>query len=425
MRLLVDNSAYHLENAGDRAMLQAGLARFKGLWPEAEAYVIAAAPERLVRICPWAHAVAPAGKYEFLRAGGVLLGARRVLPSDSEGALDRAEQHLRSRYPSQVARLVASYRRLRQKPAGDDIVAFAGALMAADAVVATGGGFITDYFEEHGMFVLRLLALAQSMGKPTAMFGQGLGPIASPGLARLAARVLSRLDLLTLREGRGGIPLLRELGVPLDHVVVTGDDAISLACSHSGLASGSAIGLNIRNADYAQVGPDKMEDACRAVEQLAGALATKVAIVEISETEDSPASIRRLADHAERSNGSSPSELDQVLDRIATCRVMVTCSYHAAVFALAMGIPVVAMYSSAYYEHKLHGVADQFSAGCIVLDMNASTFAADLVGATQELWHMDQTAREALRRRGVEQAELSENAYGRFGQICDQVGGQA
>jgi polysaccharide pyruvyl transferase WcaK-like protein len=422
MRLLVDNSAYHLENAGDRAMLQAGLARFKRLWPEAEADVIVSAPQRLGQVCPWARAVPPVGKYEFLRPGGVLIGARRLLKSDSDGTLDRAEQRLRARYPQHVATLVSSYKRLRHKPAGDEIMVFVRALHAADAVVATGGGFVTDSFEEHGMFVLRLLALAQSMGKPTAMFGQGLGPITSPALGELAARVLSRLDLLALREGRSGLPLLRELGVPLDHVTVTGDDAISLACTRPVQALGSQIGLNIRNADYAQVGTDKMEDACRAVEQLAAALSTTVAVVEISETEDRPESVRRMAGQGEPGDGPTSSELSQVLDRIAACRVVVTCSYHAAIFALTMGIPVVALYSSAYYEHKLHGVADQFGLGCDVLDMNTPMLVPELVGAVQHMWDLDAASRQTLRNRALEQVELSDGAYERFAGICAKEG---
>ena len=422
MRLLVDNSGYDLGNAGDRAMLQVGLARFRSLWPQAEADVIVSAPQRLVQICPWAHAVPPAGRHEFLRVGGVLVGAHRLMPTDSDGALDRAEQYLRAHYPAQVAGLVASYKRLRKKPGADDLVAFADVLVAADAVVVTGGGFVTDSFEDHGMFVLRLLALAQSMGKPTAMFGQGLGPIASPSLMRLAARVLSRLDLLTLREGRNSLSLLKELGVSLEKVVVTGDDAICLAYSHPMRGLGTRIGLNIRDAVYAQVGIAKMKEVCRAVEELAGALSTKVVVIEISERDDRPEPIQGMADYVEPSHGSGASDLNQVLDRIAACQTIVTCSYHAAVFALAMGIPVVAMYSSVYYQHKLHGVADQFGSGCIVLDMNATTFVPDLVAAVQELWNMDQASRDALRRRAKEQTELSRSAYERFAQICDPVG---
>ena len=425
MRLLVDNSGYSLLNAGDRAMLQVGLTRFRSLWPQVEADVIVSAPQRLVQICPWAHAVPLVRKHEFLRVGGVLVGAHRLMPTDSDGALDRAEQYLRAHYPAQVAGLVASYKRLRKKPGADDLVAFADVLVAADAVVVTGGGFVTDSFEDHGIFVLRLLALAQSMGKPTAMFGQGLGPIASPSLMRLAARVLSRLDLLTLREGRNSLSLLKELGVSLEKVVVTGDDAICLAYSHPIRGLGTRIGLNIRDAVYAQVGIAKMKEVCRAVEELAGALSTKVVVIEISETEDRPEPVQRVAGSSVSSHGACMKGLNQVLDRIAACQMMVTCSYHASVFALAMGIPVVALYSSAYYEHKLHGVGDQFGSGCIVLDMNAHSFATDLVDAVQKLWGLDQASRDALRRRAVEQVELSENAYARFAQICDRVGRQA
>ena len=46
-----------------------------------------------------------------------------------------------------------------------------------------------------------------------------------------------------------------------------------------------------------------------------------------------------------------------VIERVGECRVVVTGSYHGAVFALAQGIPVVALVKSPYYVNKMAGLA--------------------------------------------------------------------
>lgn len=60
------------------------------------------------------------------------------------------------------------------------------ALAGADLVVASGGGFITDVFQQYALSVLRLLHDATRAGKPTAMLSQGIGPIWSRELSQWA-----------------------------------------------------------------------------------------------------------------------------------------------------------------------------------------------------------------------------------------------
>ena len=55
---------------------------------------------------------------------------------------------------------------------------------------------------------------AQRLGRPTAMFGQGLGPLTHPLVRRQAGAVFPKLGALGVREGRIGPALARELGVP-------------------------------------------------------------------------------------------------------------------------------------------------------------------------------------------------------------------
>ena len=125
------------------------------------------------------------------------------------------------------------------------------AVRAADLVVASGGGYVTDTWWWHAAGVLSLLRLAQRLGKPTAMFGQGVGPISERGrggsraLRAQARAVLPRLAVLGLREDRIGKDLAISLGIPAGAVAVTGDDALELIPEGSaadGSSGGSAHG---------------------------------------------------------------------------------------------------------------------------------------------------------------------------------------
>src|ERR1035441_4802088 len=70
-------------------------------------------------------------------------------------------------------------------------------------------------------------------GIPTAVFGQGIGPIDDACLRARAEKVLKRVNLICLRETVTGLKLMNSLAVPRENVVVTGDDAIDSAYSRS------------------------------------------------------------------------------------------------------------------------------------------------------------------------------------------------
>lgn len=131
---------------------------------------------------------------------------------------------------------------------------FFTAVSEADAVVCTGGGFVNDEFEGHALDTLALLRMAQRMGKPTAMFGQGFGPITSPRLHAATKRVLPRLSYLGLRERFGGEKLLIWVGGAPRRCLITGDDAIELTLQANDKAPRIASGLNVRVAAYSGVG---------------------------------------------------------------------------------------------------------------------------------------------------------------------------
>ena len=171
----------------------------------------------------------------------------------SRSAFSRAQRVLRRKAPGAAHRLVrvrAALGRRDTQPVDE----FLHALYDADIFVSSGAGAFNDEFASLAISILDLLQMAKEAGAVTAVLGHGVGPMTEPALLRRAREVLPGIDLLTLREGVGGKPLLASLGVAADRILVTGDDAVELA--YAGRRDGDAghhLGFNLRMARYAHV----------------------------------------------------------------------------------------------------------------------------------------------------------------------------
>jgi colanic acid/amylovoran biosynthesis protein len=107
-----------------------------------------------------------------------------------------------------------------------------------------------------------------------------------------------------------------------------------------------------------------------------------------------------------------------VIARIGGCRVVVTGSYHGAVFALSQGIPAVAIVKSRYYLAKMAGVAHEFGAGCHIVSLDDGDMAAALTGAISRAWEEADTVREPLLRAAADQIRRGRSAYARLA-LCE------
>jgi polysaccharide pyruvyl transferase WcaK-like protein len=413
MRILVDQSGYDLLNVGDVAMLQACVGHLRSLWPQANIAVICHDAERLARYCPETTRV-PAGL-------------------DGPKSLPRLLERLRLGL-GQVHKMIRPYtsldrRRSRHEQAPQSLM---GAVRWADVVVASGGGYLNDTFWWHGFGVLSVLDMAQRLGKPTAMFGQGLGPLTHPALARQARRVLPRLYVFGLREGVVGLPLAHSLGVPAARVVVTGDDALHLFDSvATPTTAGNVLGVNARVTDYARVDGSA---AARVGATLARVVVQRKAAViglPVSRYEpDSDLSSIRSLWPGPLPAGSVLQDLETptaLAAAAARCRAVVTGSYHAAVFALAAGVPTVCLSNSDYYNAKFSGIAALFPGATEVVPLSSKDLEQRLLEAIDRAWGADEMSRQATRERATTQAAASVVLYERFANLVngDARGGNA
>jgi len=424
-RILIDCGDYHLGNLGDVAMLQVTVARLHELLPNATLGVVTHDPAALAMHCPHAAPVPLAGRDLWIGRGTLLGRADRFLrlvPVLADGGVEAA---LRRRHTDLFERLMQA-RLGRGTSHRESFEQFAQALSRADAVVLCGAGGITDHARVWALAVLEIFRRAASNGAATAMFGHGLGPLADPALRRAASQTLPGLDRLALREGRLGPALARELGVSDDRLAVTGDDAIELAYDRRAATLGDAIGVNLRVARSAGVGADFIAPVGDCLRDVAAARGTALLGLPIGRgvASNDTATIRDVLARA-ASPAHPGADLDSphlVIDRIGRCRMVVTGAYHAAVFALGQGVPAVCLARSPYFLDKMQGLADQFGAGCIVVDMNGGDFPQRLRKAIDAAWETAPAVRDALLAAGARQIQASRAAYAGFAtMMCDRV----
>jgi len=409
MRILVDPSSIHCLNLGDVAMLQVTVRRFREFWPDAEICVFNEAPELLELYCATTKRVDPAGRQGYYTTAAILTRLGRRL---SMSALSELDVSWRQRWPVAVEKLLASR---NGEPDVSKVRGFPDFLKSCDLVVASGAGHITTSFGQHSTLVLNTMEMAMRHGIPTAIFGQGFGPIEDVCLRTRAAKVLPRVRLICIRETITSQPLLAELDVPRERVVVTGDDSIDTVYSHRSPRLGNAIGVNLRMARYSDI-PSEMLSALRrplqATAREVGAPLVQVPISRHPEEDDS-AVCRYLCEGYE--SVAEPVHdltlVEGMIEEIGRCRLIVTTSYHGGVFALAQGIPVVAWLKSKYFAAKLYGLANQFGVGCDVVTLDDGNVEERLRSAILTAWSSAEQTRPRLLDAARSQLATSKAAY--------------
>ncbi|MFE3290946.1 polysaccharide pyruvyl transferase family protein [Rhodococcus sp. NPDC059234] len=441
LRVLVENAEYWLNNRGDLAMMHTTVERLRARWPNARVGVLTYQPVLLRALVPGAEPVSYRRGGDWARDRWhhrlpQLAGPRVVGPPVAAWRAATEEPRRRLRTVRRVVRArLGAGDGSAVVPAGDStaVSVVAGlprvpaAARSASLVVALGGGYMTDGDLYQAHRTLNLLEHAISLGIPTAMVGQGIGPMEDPLLMRRAAEVLPRVGFIALREGRRGGELLARLGVAADSVLVTGDDAVEFGYRMRRDATGSDIGVCLRIAAYTSVDAPARDTVGRVVRSFAARVNAGLVPLIVSEegAEDRRSTLPLLNGFARSrpviGRFGSASEL---AEQIAGCRLLVTGAYHAAVFALAQGIPVVGLSASRLYNDKLYGLAEMFGGGLTVVHLDGEQLEETLTNTMRELWDEGPDLRVPLQAKALAQVAASRAGFDRIFRLVESGRGR-
>lgn len=413
--VVVENGSYFMDNLGDVSMLQVCVARIRERWPDARIRVVGETPDRLRAALPGVEPLAPA------HGDRIPMTTRTRHPLVVE-----LERRLQRRAP-RVARW-AKRRQIAHDPErASRYDVFQSALEDADVVVSSGGGFITDRHPGQTKRVLHTLAIAQGHDRPTAMFGAGLGPLREETHRRLATPVIEGLDVLGLREEAGNLAELRSWGCTPPRVFVTGDDAVALAYPPppgAGRSGRDAVGVSLRFAgEYGLAEAPELGEAVREFCRRNDAALLGLPVrMRLSPDNDVDALRELLGPNAPDLEETAAIDTPAALIRqTRRCRVVLTGTYHAGVFALSVGTPIVTLSSSDYYDRKFAGLAEQFGVSAVrSLRYETADLASAVRRSLEEAWAAAPDVRAGLQEAAAEQRARSREAYDAFFRLVEE-----
>jgi colanic acid/amylovoran biosynthesis protein len=416
VKILIDNGCHGLRNMGDVAMLQVTFIRLKDLWPDALIQIVTENPNLLNKYCPDAYPVNAKGRNIWVNSLNIFGLLHRFVSEPVAKQIESLAERIIYRWPSLAQTLIRFKRKLKGL---DDtgLSVFWDSLLEADLVAVSGGGDINYYFVSLALSFLNILRMATRYNKTTALFGQGIGPIRNPQskLFAMAKAILPMIDLICIREKRAGLALLHSLNVKRSKIAVTGDDAIELAYNSRAKELGKGIGINLRASFYSELDNNHIKIIRDVLHGVAIRLDLPLIAVPISFNEKE-SDIRTIQEIITGYQGVS--NLGPVFDtpltiiqQVGLCSVVVTGSYHGAVFALSQGIPIIGLAKSEYYIDKFMGLAEQFGAGCEIILLDDEQFREKLMAAIDISLRSAEQIRPKLLDAAKQQIESGRAAY--------------
>jgi len=351
MNVLVDNGLPELTNLGDLAMLMAACRGIRRRWPGARIFTFATSPERLKATLPDVAAVDPVGRELWSQAAALGWLVETKVPRLQGPA--RVYRRLTGR-PS-LAPLIEFGAR-SDKPREGAVSAFLHFLREVDLYFWAGGGYLADPFGSLATKLANTLEALSGRKVPAAAFGLGIGPLHRPRILRTVRATMRNLCAIGVREG-SSLQLLQGWSLDGADLCLTGDDAVAGAFAERRPALGDALGVSIRLEYYSELAARHLAVIKEVAHEFCVRQGAGMTSIPIAPGDFAPnARLRAGAVPFE----APAFELGAVYAAIRRCRVVITASYHAAVFALSMGIPAIGLAGSEYYVQKFRGLQKQF-----------------------------------------------------------------
>ena len=295
MSKIVISGYYGFNNAGDEALLTAILAALRASEPEADITVISGNPGNTI-----------------------------------------AKHQVKSMYRFAAVRLLR-------------------AIGEADLVISGGGSLLQDVTSKRSLaYYLSIIAAGKWKRKKVMLFAQGIGPIRNRFMRLLTRLVVSKADVITVRD-EDSAEELKRMGVPAAKVEVTADPVLML--NPESKIAGKTILAEAGLDPYKPiigVSVREWPDNQRCLKQLAAALGTlsdrynaQIAILPLQVSKDLKDSqllqgyLPAIRNKVVLMKGDYSTE--EFLSVIGSFRLLIGMRLHALIFAAVMKVPLLAI----------------------------------------------------------------------------------
>lgn len=223
------------------------------------------------------------------------------------------------------------------------------AIASCDALISGGGSLLQDVTGVKTIpYYLGVLKLAQWLDKPTFIYAQGIGPVQRKLFHTMIRRVLSRCELVTVRD-QSSASLLSRMGVTRDAIVVP-DPVLGLPWLDEGKPDlppdqerVPVVGVSVR---YWREDRRELAQLAEGLNLLVEQRPVRIRFLSMYPPADSEASafvMERLSaaarEHAELAEPAA-APLDMV-EQVAGCDLLIAMRLHALIYAATQRVPMI------------------------------------------------------------------------------------
>jgi len=258
-----------------------------------------------------------------------------------------------------------------------------------------GGGLLQDVTSRRSaLYYLGLIWLAELRGVPVVLLGQGIGPLRSRFLQKLAGKRLKQADYVMVRDRRS-LELLEEWGADRGQLARGYDLALSLELEGS-VEQRDLLAVALREV--------KGRERPRFIAEIAGALdeayrhhGLRVAFVPLHPQRDLGLTEEVRAAMAEESLVLDLTEMrvPEALSLLAQVKLLLGGRLHALEFALIARVPFIALSYDPKVDEFISIAAEHAGVEFPVLKVTDVT-KEELLAALERLWENREEQRERL-----------------------------
>lgn len=290
------------------------------------------------------------------------------------------------------------------------------AIRDCDLFISGGGSLLQDITSTRSLlYYITLMKLAKLFNKPVMVYANGIGPINRKMNRFLTRRILSKVDLITLRDEDSGI-FLKELEVKNDNIHVTADPVFTLEPTKEETILGilkkegipedkPLVGVSVRN--WGNAG-NLIDTLAKAIDYIIDEYDVNVVLIPMHYPEDLGISNSILDKVTEEGSYilKNKYSVEDIMGTIKKLEIIIAMRLHSLIYAATQKVPMVGI----IYDPKIEGFLKSIDMGHMCQVENIEY--GQLIENIDYVWNN----REALRTRLMEleqhmKDEALKNAY--------------
>ncbi len=226
-----------------------------------------------------------------------------------------------------------------------------------------GGSLIQDVTSSKSLwYYLNVLKLALNTKIPVMLYANGIGPVNKEKNRKKAAKILNKVDLITLRDEKS-LEEIKKMGVTVK-ALVTADPALGMVgisseraaklLSNEGIEKDKKL-LGISMRDWQECSPDFWKEFSSAVDEICKKYDLTPVLIPLKQPDDFDVSDTILSNLKTKGYLLKNSyNAEEIVGITGECELVIGMRLHSLIYAAAKGVPAIGV----SYDPKVSGFVD-------------------------------------------------------------------